>query len=290
MSSSAPSSAKPIGFWQRFQPIDSSRENNQLRQITRTPQLISRADGSIHLQYGETNVICAVHGPIPCDRAKALPDRAYVDVAINQVATPQSTPSWFLQDSLYDTKGRTIELTQEIKALGETILDTRRYPRQKFMIAIQIISDDGSLSSVCQNALMEAILVGGVPAVMSTLSFTVAHIEVAGETAPQYKIDPTLTQESLATGILTVTLRQPNYIHNLNTKTSDKMYIPSVTSEINQQLEKQGINAAKSQDPDEKEDIIAIHTSKTWSFTHLNAALQLAKSVAQNLQQQAKTA
>jgi exosome complex component RRP46 len=125
------------------------RSELQIRAPDLRAGLLVRADGSVRYSQGHTQLIIAVHGPIPVGRKDEKIERATLEVIMK--------PSYGRNDQHIDVhRAEMIRLSLESMAL------LHHHPCTKIEVVIQVIRDDGSLLATALNGCCLALLDAGV--------------------------------------------------------------------------------------------------------------------------------
>lgn len=106
--------------------------------------LLSRADGSCQWTQGKSSVLVAVYGPhLPKRRDHILPDRAYISV---KVLEDQPHPPHAHSAQTNPTVLKQV-IHNAFRSGSFQIMDSL-YPRSQITIVVQVINDDGAVSSL----------------------------------------------------------------------------------------------------------------------------------------------
>ena len=149
------------------------RKPDQLRPIRIEVGVLSNANGSAIVEYGNTKVIAAVYGPRELHpRHLALPDRAVIRCRYHMA--PFSTEE---RKSPAPSR-REIELSKVIREALEPAIFTELYPRATIDIFIEVLQADGGTRTAGVTAAALAVADAGIP--MRDLVAAVAVGKVEG--------------------------------------------------------------------------------------------------------------
>ncbi len=149
------------------------RKPDQLRPIRIEVGVLSNANGSAIVEYGNTKVIAAVYGPRELHpRHLALPDRAVIRCRYHMA--PFSTEE---RKSPAPSR-REIELSKVIREALEPVIFTELYPRATIDIFIEVLQADGGTRTAGVTAAALAVADAGIP--MRDLVAAVAVGKVEG--------------------------------------------------------------------------------------------------------------
>ena len=149
------------------------RKPDQLRPIRIEVGVLSNANGSAIVEYGNTKVIAAVYGPRELHpRHLALPDRAVIRCRYHMA--PFSTEE---RKSPAPSR-REIELSKVIREALEPAIFTELYPRATIDIFIEVLQADGGTRTAGVTAAALAVADAGIP--MKDLVAAVAVGKVEG--------------------------------------------------------------------------------------------------------------
>ncbi len=134
------------------------RRPDQLRPIKIEIGVLSNANGSAIVEYGNTKVIAAVYGPRELHpRHLALPDRAVIRCRYHMA--PFSTED---RKSPAPSR-REIELSKVIREAVEPAVFTELYPRATIDIFIEVLQADGGTRTAGVTAAALALADAGIP-------------------------------------------------------------------------------------------------------------------------------
>lgn len=108
-----------------------TKQGNQLRPFSLEFGVLKKAQGSVKLAQGETNIIVAVYGPSEVKPKHELYDKAQIEV----VFQPRKGVSQE-KEKLYESF---------ILNSLESIIISSQYPRSSITIIIQVVSEGGSV-------------------------------------------------------------------------------------------------------------------------------------------------
>ncbi|MEM0065603.1 MAG: exosome complex exonuclease Rrp41 [Sulfolobales archaeon] len=134
------------------------RKPNELRPIRMSVGILNKASGSALVEYGETKVLAAVHGPreIP-QRHLLLPDRAVIRCRYHMLSF-----STHERKSPVPTR-REIELSKVIREALEPVVISETFPRTAIDVFIEIINADGGTRTAAVTAASLALADAGIP-------------------------------------------------------------------------------------------------------------------------------
>ncbi|MEM0486557.1 MAG: exosome complex exonuclease Rrp41 [Sulfolobales archaeon] len=134
------------------------RRPNELRPIRMSVGILNKASGSALVEYGETKVLAAVHGPreIP-QRHLLLPDRAVIRCRYHMLSF-----STHERKSPVPTR-REIELSKVIREALEPVVISETFPRTAIDVFIEIINADGGTRTAAVTAASLALADAGIP-------------------------------------------------------------------------------------------------------------------------------
>lgn len=134
------------------------RRPNELRPIRMSVGILNKASGSALVEYGETKVLAAVHGPreIP-QRHLVLPDRAIIRCRYHMLSF-----STHERKSPVPTR-REIELSKVIREALEPVVISETFPRTAIDVFIEIINADGGTRTAAVTAASLALADAGIP-------------------------------------------------------------------------------------------------------------------------------
>ncbi len=116
------------------------RQNNQLRPIKLTPHVISHAEGSVMIEFGETRVICTA------TLEESLPKWLYGSkqgwVTAEYGMLPRSTHTRIKRDKAA-TGGRTQEISRLIGRSLRTVTDLKQLGELSLVVDCDVIQADG---------------------------------------------------------------------------------------------------------------------------------------------------
>eukprot|EP00746_Dinoflagellata_sp_MGD_P162131 gnl/MRDRNA2_/MRDRNA2_89555_c0_seq1.p1 gnl/MRDRNA2_/MRDRNA2_89555_c0~~gnl/MRDRNA2_/MRDRNA2_89555_c0_seq1.p1 ORF type:complete len:226 (-),score=36.87 gnl/MRDRNA2_/MRDRNA2_89555_c0_seq1:12-689(-) len=147
---------------------------------------LRRSDGSARFSMGGSSVLAAVYGPREAKmKSREVFDRAIYEVHVRPRSGPPGQPA-----------ERNIE-AQLIRHMDHIVLATE-YPRTQITVVVQIVSSDGAIGAVCQNAAFLALLDAGV-----AMRATVLCVAI-GICGGEPLLDPTDMEEQECECILTL--------------------------------------------------------------------------------------
>lgn len=134
------------------------RRPDELRPVRMAVGLLNKASGSALVEYGETKVLAAVHGPreIP-HRHLLLPDRAIIRCRYHMLSF-----STHERKSPVPTR-REIELSKVIREALEPVVMSETFPRTAIDVFIEIINADGGTRTAAVTAASLALADAGIP-------------------------------------------------------------------------------------------------------------------------------
>ncbi len=148
------------------------RAPDQMRPIRMEVGILSNADGSALVTYGDTVAIAAVYGPREVHpRHLALPDRAILRVRYHM--TPFSTPD---ERKRPEPTRREIEISKVIRQALEPVVLLEQFPRTTIDVFIEILQADGSTRVASITAASLALADAGIPMKDLVLGVSVGKI------------------------------------------------------------------------------------------------------------------
>ncbi|KAK3235725.1 hypothetical protein CYMTET_54092 [Cymbomonas tetramitiformis] len=164
---------------------EDGREDNQMRQLACERNLLNRADGSARWSQGQSCVLAAVYGPRSTVGRKENPEQANIEV----VFKPKIGFAGVEEH----------ELEHVIRKTVEGVVLTSLHPRTGISVILQVLQNDGSVLACAINATSMALIDAGVP-----LKGLVAAVAIAVQESGGLILDPLLTEQKLARGMVTV--------------------------------------------------------------------------------------
>eukprot|EP00659_Diplonema_papillatum_P017003 gene17003-26090_t len=82
-----------------------------------------------------------------------------------------------MESERYEETLSTSELASVVKACMETAIDVHLFPRQKLVFTLQVIQDDGSLTSIAVNAAMLAAIDSGIPCTSTVAACDICAVD-----------------------------------------------------------------------------------------------------------------
>jgi len=148
------------------------RRPDELRPIRMSVGILNKASGSALVEYGETKVLAAVHGPreIP-QRHLLLPDRAIIRCRYHMLSF-----STHERKSPVPTR-REIELSKVIREALEPVVMSETFPRTAIDVFIEIINADGGTRTAAVTAASLAIADAGIPMKDMVVGVAVGKVE-----------------------------------------------------------------------------------------------------------------
>lgn len=164
------------------------RAHNEMRSLTLTHNPVRSADGSARLQLGATDVLVAVYGPLDGPVTKQDAEKLHVHVSYRRRDASNTSDI---------SAGDDATVTRNIRQLIQDALLMQLFPRKAIVVAVQILSDRGSVVSAVLNATVVALLESGAP--MRTLPIA-ASVSI---TSGALIVDPLLIEEREANAVIT---------------------------------------------------------------------------------------
>ncbi len=141
------------------------RKPNEIRRMTIQMSPLTNAsstNGSALVQMGLTSVLCAVVGPIDCvRRSDELADRAILEVNIR--SAPFAPSSGDRRTANPTTDRRIIEQSSLIKKALEASVMLHLFPKQRIIVDVTILADDGGRLCAAINSATCALVDAGLP-------------------------------------------------------------------------------------------------------------------------------
>lgn len=134
------------------------RKELELRRIDMKTNIISRADGSAEVSFGNTRCIAAVYGPKTL-HPKHLqdPERSILRCRYNMA------PFSVDERKSPGPDRRSIELSKVIREAVEASIFLEDFPRAEIDIYVEVLDADGSTRVTCTNAASLALAQAGIP-------------------------------------------------------------------------------------------------------------------------------
>jgi len=159
------------------------RRKNEIRPPCVTFGLLGRSVGSCKFQLGDSIAVASVTGPIEAKTQFSSHLGMYFDVSVRP-----NTGMATSRDRLFES---------QITTLLKSCVDFARLPYTQLTVAVEISSDDGSISSVIANAAVLAVMDAGVAMKYLPLSICLA-LRRDGETI----LDPDTLEEAQAAALV----------------------------------------------------------------------------------------
>ena len=156
---------------------------NELRPPSVTFGHLTRADGSCRFQLGDSVALCSVTGPVEAKTQFSSHLGMYIDVIVRP-NTGMTTP-----------RERLIE--QQLSALLNACVEISKFPYTQMTVAVEISSDDGSISSVVNNSAVLAVMNSGI-----AMRFIPLCICIAQRSDGQTILDPDAAEEATCKSIV----------------------------------------------------------------------------------------
>mmetsp|Transcript_20021 Transcript_20021/g.60511 ORF Transcript_20021/g.60511 Transcript_20021/m.60511 type:complete len:222 (-) Transcript_20021:82-747(-) len=151
------------------------------------------ASGSVSWRQGGTEVLAAVHGPLPAKQRHAEADRAVVSVSIRQRSGQPGG-----EQRLHEAH---VQHTVEACALLSA------FPQSLVLIALQVVRADGGVLAACLNATCAALMDAGIP-----MSAPFAGVTCSVDAAGEAQLHPDAAAEAAAPAVLTATFSRPSVV------------------------------------------------------------------------------
>jgi exosome complex component RRP41 len=133
--------------------------------------LISEAQGSARLEYGETVVVASVYGPTqPRFIRHEEFDRAVIEVNFNHATPPVGKTGAGLTPSELARSER--EGSRLILQVLKSCIDLKSCPRLLIVVDVSVLRDDGATLSAAINACSLAVMDSGIPMLYVPMSLT----------------------------------------------------------------------------------------------------------------------
>ncbi|EPZ31397.1 ribosomal protein S5 domain 2-like protein [Rozella allomycis CSF55] len=161
-----------------------NRENNDIRPLKIIQNLLTRCDGSIQLEQGNTVVLVSVTGPVEAPRRVEEPTRLVLDVLFKPCS------------GLPSCREKKFEIF--VKQTLESFIDLTSLPRTLITVVIQEIKNDGALLACCINAATLALMEAGISLLNRCASITMAISQ------DEFVLDPVLKEEEGADSLHTI--------------------------------------------------------------------------------------
>lgn len=164
------------------------RAHNEMRSLTLTHNPLRSADGSARLQLGATDVLVAVYGPLDGPVIKQDPENLHVHVSYRRRDASNTTEASAADDAT---------VARNIRQLIQDTLLMQLFPRKAIIVAVQILSDRGSVVTAVFNAAVVALLESGVPMCAVPVAACVSI------TSGALTVDPLHVEEREANAVIT---------------------------------------------------------------------------------------
>ncbi|KAL7750855.1 exosome non-catalytic core subunit rrp46 [Sorochytrium milnesiophthora] len=130
-------------------PRPDTRSNGQIRPMSCSQGMLSRADGSARFMFGKTAVVCGLFGPTEVRMREERLDKCTLDVICKPSIGLPSTRDKATETLIRDT----------LEAVVVGVL----HPRSLVQLSFQTTQDDGASVAACINAAALALMDAGVP-------------------------------------------------------------------------------------------------------------------------------
>lgn len=165
------------------------RTHNEMRTVEVTHETLRHADGSARLKVGGTDVLVAVYGPLDGPLQRQDPEQVHIHVTFRRrVELNVSDSTNMTEDAI---------IIKNIRCLIQDCLLAHLFPRKALIIAVQVLSNHGSLIATAFNATLLALLNAAVPMKQLPVAACVAtHTR-------DLTVDPLLIEEREADSVIT---------------------------------------------------------------------------------------
>jgi exosome complex component RRP41 len=175
------------------------RNPGDLRPFSVELGLISEADGSAAVSFGNTKVVASLVGPAqPKYGRHELYDRAAIEFDI------QITAKTIVEGS--DVMQQKKRYEQFLKDALEGCIDATKFPRTLILFNVLMVNNDGSLLEAAVNACVLAVLDAGLPMLFVPTAIAISSFG-AQSTETSLLVDPTLAEETDSSANCTIVLR-----------------------------------------------------------------------------------
>ncbi|EME29837.1 Exosome complex component RRP41 [Galdieria sulphuraria] len=142
----------------------------EIRKVTCRMGILPRADGSCHLEMGNTIVLATVYGP------RELSSR---QSSCGIIRCEYSMASFASTDRRRGKRSdrNSVEMASSIKKTFENVLLTDLFPKSRVDIFIQVLQADGSERSAAINAVTIAMVNAGIPMKDLIVSCSAGYME-----------------------------------------------------------------------------------------------------------------
>lgn len=165
------------------------RTHNEMRTIEATHETLRHADGSARLKVGGTDVLVAVYGPLDGPLQRQDPEQVHIHVTFRRrVELNVSDSTNMTEDAI---------IIKNIRCLIQDCLLAHLFPRKALIIAVQVLSNHGSLIATAFNATLLALLNAAVPMKQLPVAACVATH------SRDLTVDPLLVEEREADSVIT---------------------------------------------------------------------------------------
>ncbi|XP_020578128.1 exosome complex exonuclease RRP46 homolog isoform X2 [Phalaenopsis equestris] len=181
------------------------RTMNQLRPLTCSRNLLSRAHGSARWSQGDTIVLAAVFGPKAGTKKGENPEKASIEVI------------WKPKTSVIGRQEKEYEMI--LRRTLQSICLLNVHPNTTTSIIVQVIGDDGALLPCAINASCVALVDAGIP-----LKHLAVSVCCGLATSGHVILDPTIQEEQKMKAVLYLAFPNPplSIHHKSESSTKDE--------------------------------------------------------------------
>lgn len=133
----------------------SGRVATEMRKISVSQGVLTRADGSARIKMGATDVLVAVYGPMECPVPRQRSDAVQVHVSYRKREGNVTS------DGI--AAGKECLAARDLRQLVLEILLAAMHPRKAVVVAVQVLADNGGMAAAAINASVVALIDAGVP-------------------------------------------------------------------------------------------------------------------------------
>jgi exosome complex component RRP41 len=153
------------------------RRPGEIRSIRFQLGACERADGTCYYEQGNTKVLASVYGPREISsqpRGRKVTENAAItcDVSVATFATED-------RRKVGPRDKRYADLCSSIRRTFEAVVFTDLYPNSQIEIFIQVLQNDGGLTTACLTATSLALVDAGIPMQDLLVACTAGHIDGA---------------------------------------------------------------------------------------------------------------
>lgn len=134
------------------------RTSTEMRQYTVTLGALSEADGSARYQSAGTDILVGVYGPMDCPIQKQNSSKLHVQVSFRRRGVAAAAGDKVVEAGA----GAEVSAARDLRLLVSDIVEGSANPRKAIVVAVQVLSDNGSVTAAAHNATILALTDAGV--------------------------------------------------------------------------------------------------------------------------------